>query len=367
MVGKDWFNENQVSEDIMKTLAKAFRALPIHCTLIALPCLVPLGAAAAQSGDFTYTTNNGAITITKYTGPGGAVTIPDKINSLPVTTIGAGAFSGCTSLTSVVIPGSVTVIGLWAFSTCTNLTNATIASGVKVISDSAFSSCRSLTSIAIPNSVTGMGDDVFYGCTKLTSVGIPGSMPNVWPGMFYACVKLTNVTIGDGVRIIEDRAFGFCINLTSVIIPGSVTQIWYSAFQLCTNLTSICFKGDAPSLGCCVFYAIPATIYHLLGTTGWGPTFNDRPTAPWPLPHPTTLSFGPSFGLHSNRFGFRISWATNASVVVDASTSLATPTWSPIATNTITMGIDPLTDGWTHFSDPDWTNQPTRFYRVRSP
>ena len=35
------------------------------------------------------TTNNGTITITGYTGPGGAVTIPGTINGLPVTSIGA--------------------------------------------------------------------------------------------------------------------------------------------------------------------------------------------------------------------------------------------------------------------------------------
>ena len=62
----------------------------------------------------TYTTNNGTITITGYTGPGGAVTIPSTINGLPVTSIGNYAFSNCTSLTSVTIPDSVTSIGLGA-------------------------------------------------------------------------------------------------------------------------------------------------------------------------------------------------------------------------------------------------------------
>ena len=37
---------------------------------------------------FTFTTNNGAIIITGYTGLGGAVTIPSTINGYPVTGIG---------------------------------------------------------------------------------------------------------------------------------------------------------------------------------------------------------------------------------------------------------------------------------------
>jgi len=47
-------------------------------------------------------------------------------------------------------------------------------------------------------------------------------------------------------------------------------------------------------------------------------------------------------------------------LVLEARTNLADPVWSPVATN-------PLTDGWSYFSDPDWTNCPARFYRLRSP
>jgi hypothetical protein len=50
--------------------------------------LMLLTLPAPLQAQFTYTTNNGAITITQYTGPGGAVVIPDTINGLPVTAIG---------------------------------------------------------------------------------------------------------------------------------------------------------------------------------------------------------------------------------------------------------------------------------------
>ena len=79
---------------------------------------------AAQFGDFTYQSSGTEITITKYTGAGGAVTIPDTIAGLPVTTIGFQAFVGCTNLTSVVILDSVARIELLAFMNCTRLTGA---------------------------------------------------------------------------------------------------------------------------------------------------------------------------------------------------------------------------------------------------
>ncbi len=40
-------------------------------------------------GDFDYTIENGEVTITGYTGPGGDVVIPAMIQGLPVTTIGS--------------------------------------------------------------------------------------------------------------------------------------------------------------------------------------------------------------------------------------------------------------------------------------
>ena len=128
----------------------------------------------------------------------------------------------------------------------------------------------------------------------------------------------------------------------------------------CTNLTGVYFQGNAPSVLGAVFDGDNnVTVYYLPGTTGWGTTFADRPTAPWLLPYPVILTTAPNFGIQTNAFGFRISWATNVPVVVEASTTLANPVWSPVSTNT-------LTDGWSYFSDAEWTNYPARFYRIRS-
>ena len=68
--------------------------------------------------DFTYATNNGAITITGYTGAGGAVTIPDAITGLPVTSILGFAYGQqpqWVNVTNITIPESVTSLGDFAF------------------------------------------------------------------------------------------------------------------------------------------------------------------------------------------------------------------------------------------------------------
>ena len=80
-----------------------------------LPLLLLLTLPPRVQAQFNYTTNNGTITITGYTGSGGAVTIPDRIpdttNGLPVTSIGSSAFFDCTSLTSVTIPKTSSASG----------------------------------------------------------------------------------------------------------------------------------------------------------------------------------------------------------------------------------------------------------------
>ena len=62
-------------------------------------------------------------------------------------------------------------------------------------------------------------------------------------------------------------------------------------------------------------------------------------------------------GVRTNQFGFNIIGTSNIVVVVEASTNLANPTWSPLRTNT-------LTGGSAYFSDPQWTNYSSRFYRL---
>jgi len=87
-----------------------------------------------------------------------------------VTSIGRGAFGGCTGLTSVTIPNSVTSIGFGAFFGCSGLTSINIPNSVTTIGDMAFRDCSGLTSVTISNSVTSIGRGAFYGCSSLKEI-----------------------------------------------------------------------------------------------------------------------------------------------------------------------------------------------------
>lgn len=93
----------------------------------------------------------------------------------------------------------------------------------------------------------------------------------------------------------------------------------------------------------------PVTVYYLPGTTSWGTTFANAPAVLW-NPQATALATA------DGPFGFNITGPTNATIVVEACTNLSNPVWIPVATNV-------LINGTNSFSDPQWTNYPSRLYR----
>jgi len=373
---------------------------------------------AVAQAQFTFVTNNGALTITGYSGPGGAVAIPGTNNGLPVTAIGADAFynsvsitsvtipnsvtgigeeafEGCDNLASITIPNSVTTIGDLAFISCSSLTNVSIGSGVANIGAEAFQDCVSLTAInvstnnpvfssiagvlfnqnqtaliecpgglggnyTVPNGVTSIGDYAFAYCPNLVGITLPGGVTSIGTGAFESCYSLAGVNISNSVTNIGDYAFALCSTLTSVTLPGSVTGIGAGAFEYCSGLSGIIFWGSPPSLGDSNVFSggsPGATAYYAPGTAGWGPTFGGLPTVPL---YPQVQTGGANFGVRTNQFGFNILWGSGRVIVVEAATNLANPVWTPLQTNT-------PTNNSFYFSDPGWTNFPSRYYRLYAP
>lgn len=110
---------------------------------------------------------------TRLKAPSDAVDVvfADSVTSLP-----EAVCSDNTVLTSVTM-NNVTSIGGGAFSGCTSLSGINIPSTVTEIGDSAFKGCTSLTSVDIPSSVTNMADRVFSGCTNLSTVNMNSIHP----------------------------------------------------------------------------------------------------------------------------------------------------------------------------------------------
>ena len=201
--------------------------LSLFLSLLLTVTVLPLSVSAAETVEengFTFSVENGAATVTYYSGTEASVTIPYELSDgTPVTAIGDEAFYECTSLTSVTIPGSVQSIGDYAFGSCDSLVSVTILEGVPEIGKGMFFLCTSLSSVTIPESVKTIGDSAFTQCYSLASVTIPEGVTSIEDDTFYACRSLASVTIPEKCSSSSRRLpISSSISLKSGILTAAI-------------------------------------------------------------------------------------------------------------------------------------------------
>ena len=199
--------------------------------------------------------------------PASAAAIPSELGEAPVKSIGAGAFSNCTHLAEITLPGSITSIGNNAFHDCSGLESIRIPASVTSIGARAFYRCLGLTRIEFDgNAPTIQSADCFRyvnsACTVYVNSSSQGwnvSIPGTWKGMHIeyknepvlqisADGVLTKVTLngvtelpldGQPITAIGPYAFRNCAELTAVSIPPTVTSIASGAFSYCPNIREV--------------------------------------------------------------------------------------------------------------------------------
>ena len=91
-----------------------------------------------------------------------------------MTSIGDGAFGGCSGLTTITVDADNPIYD------SRNNCNAIIETATKIL----LYGCKNTV---IPSSVTSIGENAFNGCKGLTSVTIPNSVTSIGYRAFYDC------------------------------------------------------------------------------------------------------------------------------------------------------------------------------------
>lgn len=140
-----------------------------------------------------------------------SITLPNSIKH-----IGKNAFSGAKNMTSIEIPGEV-IIEKYAFEDCAQLRkilikdfiaeSGDIAENGTTIGEGAFKGCTSLDSVILPNSVNTIRANAFQNCSQLKEIVIPRGVRTIKADAFSECYALRYVTFIPRDLTIEEGAF----------------------------------------------------------------------------------------------------------------------------------------------------------------
>ncbi|MHC1708968.1 MAG: leucine-rich repeat domain-containing protein [Methanomassiliicoccales archaeon] len=258
--------------------------------LAPLLVLVPGEVSALTDGDYEYelTGDPAVAAVTKYTGAGGAVSIPATLGGYSTAIIRHDAFNygNGVHVTSAIIPSSVHTVENYAFANCDDLVVVSIGSGVSSVGGAAFYNCYNLEAIHVhlSNSIYSSIDGILYDeaitalikCPSARSgdVTIPDTVTALQYGSFDDCRFIENLAIGSGLteigdyafesvddlktvtfspgsslHIIGERAFSGCEDMESFDVPSGLRTIGDSAFQNCISLAAFDLPSGLESVG----------------------------------------------------------------------------------------------------------------------
>lgn len=122
-----------------------------------------------QTGDKT-------CTLKKVTGNPVRLEIPQSVEGLSVTAVGAAACSGLDALEAVTVPEGVETLEKQAFSRCALLYDVRLPSTLRTVEGEAFRYCAALPRLAFPAGLESIAADALNMCRNLRQLGLPTAL-----------------------------------------------------------------------------------------------------------------------------------------------------------------------------------------------
>lgn len=256
-----------------------------------LTAALPVLPAAAAGEDFSYVLlQDGTAAVTCTNTELTAAEVPSVIDGYTVSALADGCFLENTALTEVSLPDGLTSIGAQAFYGCSSLAGITFPESLTVIGENAFFGCSALPEVSIPASVAEIGafafdtteyvtsftvspdnaayasqDGVLFDKDMTTLIKYPEARPDTAYTVPDPCTEIEDwAFIGaqyleqidlNRVTSIGEDAFYYCIALQSIAVPEGVTELIGSTFSCCTSLQSVKLPSTLKSIGENCFYS----------------------------------------------------------------------------------------------------------------
>ena len=148
------------------------------------------------------------VRIDNYTGTAASVTIPSRIEGLPVTVLGKGSFVENDTLTEIIFESDSITLEARSFINCSGLKSVTFSDNVK-------------------NIVIGSADWApFVLATSLNSLTIPDTTESLIVNKAgFVFSSLNTLTIGSTNVMIDSYAFDTPFQLTDIVFTNNVRNI----------------------------------------------------------------------------------------------------------------------------------------------
>ncbi len=174
------------------------------------------------------------------------------------TSVGLGAFQGCGSISSMVLPFvgksatehgylgymfGATAVEFTAGYVPAYLRSITLLEGCNKLDNYAFFECSCLQTVNLPSTLTEIGIRAFEGCTTLSALTLPNSLHTIRENAFVGCTGLEHVVFGEGMTSIGINAFYNCTALKEIRLPMSLTSLPASAFANCVAAETVSLGG----------------------------------------------------------------------------------------------------------------------------
>ena len=154
---------------------------------------VPASVPQADEGCFSI--SDGAVTFLPWCWDGSPVVrVPDTVDGRTVTALAEGCFSGCDTLTTIILPDTIVTVGPEAFSGCRELRGLFLPDGTKTVGRDAFAGCLALEALYVPASVQSMAQECLSDCPGLLYIFYDGTFGE-WNALYDTFVSPFTIAI----------------------------------------------------------------------------------------------------------------------------------------------------------------------------